>query len=94
LEENEIQKGDLSDVIREMEENSPEEAIEEVVSNKTDESEIRETIQEVLEEKSDIVEEQGMHAQGPLMGVLQQKVDADGATISQILQEELQERVE
>ncbi|QGA80223.1 Glu-tRNA(Gln) amidotransferase subunit GatE [Candidatus Nanohalobium constans] len=94
LESEEIQKGDLADVISEMEERNPEEAIEEVVSSKTDESEIRETIQEVLEEKADMVEEQGMHAQGPLMGILQQKVDADGATISQILQEELEKRID
>ena len=94
LENEEIQKGDLADVIREMEDKSPEDAIEEVVSGKTDESEIREIIQQVLDEKSEMVEEQGMHAQGPLMGVLQQKVDADGSTISKILQEELQKRVE
>jgi len=76
-----------------MKDRSPEDAIEEVVSNKTDESEIRKIIQEVLDEKSDMVEEQGMRAQGPLMGVLQQKVEADGSTISQILQEELEEKI-
>jgi glutamyl-tRNA(Gln) amidotransferase subunit E len=94
LENEQIQKGDLADVIQEMEDKSPEDAIEEVISSKTDESEIRETVQEVLDEKSDMVEEQGMHAQGPLMGVLQQKVEADGATISRILQEELEKRVD
>jgi len=93
LENEEIQKGDLADVIQEMKDRSPEDAIEEVVSNKTDESEIRKIIQEVLDEKSDMVEEQGMRAQGPLMGVLQQKVEADGSTISQILQEELEEKI-
>lgn len=94
LEKGKIKKGDLPDVIKEMEGSSPEEAVENVVSQKMGESEIRNTVQEVLNEKSDMVEEQGMHAQGPLMGVLQQKVDADGATISQILQEELQKRVD
>jgi glutamyl-tRNA(Gln) amidotransferase subunit E len=94
LEDEEIQKGDIADVVREMENRSPEDAIEEVVSSKSDESEIRETVQDVLDEKSDMVEEQGMHAQGPLMGVLQQKVEADGATISRILQEELEKRVD
>jgi len=94
LENEKIQKGDLAEVIQEMEEQSPENAIEKVISSKTGESEIRETIQKVLEEKSEMIEEQGMHAQGPLMGILQQKVEADGATISQILQEELQKRVD
>ncbi len=94
LEKEEIQKGDLPDALQEMEENNPDEAIEAVVSQKTDESEIRERIQQLLDEKSDMVEEQGMHAQGPLMGVLQQKVDADGATISEILQEELKKSID
>lgn len=94
LEKGEIKKGDLPDLIKGMEGSSPEEAVENVVSRKMDESEIRETVQEVLYEKSDMVEEQGMHAQGPLMGVLQQKVDADGTTISQILQEELEKTID
>jgi glutamyl-tRNA(Gln) amidotransferase subunit E len=94
LEEEKIQKGDIKDVIKEMKQKTPEEAIEYVVSQKTSETEIRETIQEVLDEKSDMVEDQGMHAQGPLMGILQQRVDADGATISQILQKELEKRID
>ena len=94
LENEKIQKGDLSEVIQEMREKEPEEAIEEVVSSKMDESEIRENIQKVLDEKSEMIEEQGMHSQGPIMGILQQKIEADGATISQILQEELEKRVE
>ncbi|MFB6159408.1 MAG: Glu-tRNA(Gln) amidotransferase GatDE subunit E, partial [Candidatus Nanohalobium sp.] len=77
-----------------MADKNPEEAIEAVLNSKMVEEEIREEVREVLDEKSDMVEEQGMHAQGPLMGVLQQKVEADGATISRILQEELEDRVD
>jgi glutamyl-tRNA(Gln) amidotransferase subunit E len=94
LEKDEIKKGDLPEVIQKMENKKPDEAIKQVIDNKTDEKEIRETIQEVLQEKSEMIEEQGMHAQGPLMGLLQQRIDADGATISQILQEKLQEKIE
>jgi glutamyl-tRNA(Gln) amidotransferase subunit E len=94
LEEERIQKGDLADVISAMEGKTVEEAIEEIASQKMSEGDIREAVQEVLDEKSDMVEEQGMHAQGPLMGVLKQRVKADGATISRILQEELEKRID
>lgn len=60
---------------------------------RSSEEEIRETVKEVLEENSGMVEEQGMHAQGALMGMVMQRVDADGGTVSRILQEELEEKV-
>ncbi|MFB6099780.1 MAG: GAD domain-containing protein, partial [Candidatus Nanohalobium sp.] len=94
LESDRIKKGDIADVVQEMKENSPEDAIEEVVAGKASEEDIRRVVEEVVDEKSDMVEEQGMRAQGPLMGVLQQRVEADGATISSILQEQLEKRVD
>jgi glutamyl-tRNA(Gln) amidotransferase subunit E len=94
LENEEIQKGDLAEVVSKVDERLAEEAIEEVRSQKTSEEEIRETVREVLDEKSDMIEEQGMHAQGPLMGILQQRVEADGATVSGILREELEKRID
>jgi Glu-tRNA(Gln) amidotransferase subunit E-like FAD-binding protein len=40
-----------------------------------------------------MVEDQGKHAQGALMGMVMGKVEADGGTVSRILQEELEEIV-
>lgn len=90
----EIKKGDIEDVLEAMTANTPETAIEEVVESKTGEGEIRETVQDILEENSGMVEEQGMHAQGALMGMVMGRVEADGGTVSQILQEELQKKVD
>lgn len=93
FESDQVAKGDFEEVLAEMAENpsSPEEAIEEVVSGKASEDEIREVVQEVIEDKQDMVEEQGEHAQGALMGLVMQQVEADGGTVSRILGEELQE---
>jgi len=96
LNDESIEKGDIEDVLAYVAENpdeKPNEAVEEVVAGKSDEEEIRDAVEEVLQEKSDMIEEQGMHAQGALMGVVMQKVDAPGDTVSRILQEELKEFV-
>ena len=89
----EVAKGDFEEVLTEMAENpeNPEETVEEVISGKASEEEIREAVQEVIEEKQEMIEEQGEHAQGALMGVVMQQVEADGGTVSRILGEELQE---
>ncbi|MFB6203362.1 MAG: Glu-tRNA(Gln) amidotransferase subunit GatE [Candidatus Nanohaloarchaea archaeon] len=94
--EGDIEKGDIEEVLGEMAENpeDPEEAIEEVIAGKSSEEEVRETVRQVLDEKEELVEEQGMHAQGALMGVVMGRVDASGGTVSEILREELQERAE
>lgn len=92
--DNEIKKGDIEDVLREMAETNlaPEEAVEEAVAGKASEEEIREAAREVIEKSSEMVEEQGMRAQGALMGEVMGRVEADGGTVSQILQEELEKR--
>lgn len=89
----EIKKGDIENVLEAMTAMPAEEAIEHVVESKTSEDEIREVVQEVLEEKSGMVEEQGQRAQGALMGVVMGRVEADGGTVSRILQEELEKKV-
>ncbi len=97
LDSGDAEKGDIENILEELAEKpleQPEEVVEETLEGKADEDEIREVVKEVLEEKEGMVEEQGMHAQGALMGLVMQQVDADGGTVSQILQEELQERVE
>lgn len=92
--EEDLAKGDIEPVLENMVSMPPGEAIEEAVAGKMSEEEVREEIQELLDEKSDMIEEQGMHAQGPLMGVAMDRVEADGQTVSRILREELEKRVE
>lgn len=56
-----------------------------------DEDAIRDVVQAVLEEKQELIEEQGEHARGALMGLIMQRVEnADGATVNRILDEELE----
>ncbi|MFB6204629.1 MAG: Glu-tRNA(Gln) amidotransferase subunit GatE [Candidatus Nanohaloarchaea archaeon] len=90
-------KGDIDNVLTAMAEEpgrEPLEIIESTVEEKSSEDEIRAAVREVLDEKSELVEEQGMHAQGALMGVVMSRIEADGDTVSGILQEELEERVD
>ncbi|MFB6144719.1 MAG: Glu-tRNA(Gln) amidotransferase subunit GatE [Candidatus Nanohaloarchaea archaeon] len=95
LEDEEIEKGDIEPVLKEMaEEKAPEEAVEEVVSGKSSKEEIEKAVEEVMEDNSEMVEEQGMRAQGALMGEVMQKVNADGGTVSEILQRKLSERTD
>ncbi|MFB6291911.1 MAG: Glu-tRNA(Gln) amidotransferase subunit GatE [Candidatus Nanohaloarchaea archaeon] len=92
-----IEKGDVEDVLSYMAENPGEDAIaalEEAVAGKADEGEIRSVVKDVIDEKQELIESEGMHAQGALMGVVMQRVEADGGTVSRILQEELEKAVE
>ena len=90
-----LEKGDIEDVLKEMADKpeNPEEAVEEVLEGKSSDEEIREAVQEVLDENEEMIEEQGEHAQGALMGQVMGRVEADGGTVSRILGEELQERL-
>jgi len=40
-----------------------------------------------------MIEDQGMHAQGALMGMVMGRVEADGGTVSKILQQELEKKI-
>ncbi|MFB6213603.1 MAG: Glu-tRNA(Gln) amidotransferase subunit GatE [Candidatus Nanohaloarchaea archaeon] len=94
LRSGELEKGHIEDVLSRMTENpgEKEEAVEEALAGKAGEEEIREAVKDVLNEKQDMVEEEGMRAQGALMGVVMQRVDAPGDKVSKILQEELEKR--
>ena len=89
-----LEKGDIEDVLKEMAENpgNAEEAIEEVLEGKSSDEEIREAVNQVLDQSEEMIEEQGEHAQGALMGQVMGRVEADGGTVSRILSEELDER--
>lgn len=97
LESGDVEKGDVEKILKEMSKNSeaePEEVIGKVLSSKASEGEVRETVQDVLDEKSDIIEEQGEHAQGALMGIVMGRVEADGGTVSKILRQELEKELQ
>jgi glutamyl-tRNA(Gln) amidotransferase subunit E len=95
LSSGDLKKGDIEEVLKEMAENpeNPEEAVEEVLEGKSSEEEIRGVVQEVLDENEEMIEEQGEHAQGALMGQVMGSVEADGGTVSRILSEELEDRL-
>ncbi len=96
LESGDAEKGDVEKLLESLAERSKEdseEVVEDVLAGKSSEEEIREAVKEVLEEKSEMVEEQGMHAQGALMGVVMQHVEASGDTVSRILRDELENRL-
>ncbi|MDY6768635.1 MAG: Glu-tRNA(Gln) amidotransferase subunit GatE [Candidatus Nanohaloarchaea archaeon] len=58
------------------------------------EAEIRDAVQEVIDEKQELVAEEGMHAQGALMGLVMERLDAaEGSVVSRILEEELEDAI-
>jgi glutamyl-tRNA(Gln) amidotransferase subunit E len=93
IEEEILAKGDIEKVLEKMVHMPSEEAIEEIAESKTGEEEIREVVQEILDQNEEMIEEQGMRAQGALMGMVMGQVEADGGTVSRILQEELEKNI-
>lgn len=93
LENDNIKSGELEKAVKLSVKQGPENAIEEIQQSRVSEDEIREAVQEVIDEKQGMIEEQGEHAQGALMGLVMQKVEADGSTVSRILSEELEEHL-
>lgn len=54
------------------------------------EDEVRATVRDVIDEKEGLVEEQGEHGHGALMGLVMERLEnAEGSTVSRILEEEL-----
>ncbi|MFB6182641.1 MAG: hypothetical protein ABEI78_01115, partial [Candidatus Nanohaloarchaea archaeon] len=94
--EEKISKNDIPSVIKKRLKKPKKEVmkiIEEEIE-KADEEEIRETVEEVLEEKKELVEEKGSHAQGALMGLVMDRIDADGDQVAKILSQELEKKTE
>ena len=86
---------------------SSEAPIEELVSWMSSESEsrgflpadtssIEEAVDAVISERSDFIEERGMGAVGPLMGMVMQKLggSADGQAVSKILRDRINEKID
>ena len=61
-----------------------------------DTSSIEEAVDAVISERSDFIEERGMGAVGPLMGMVMQKLggSADGKAVSKILRERINEKID
>lgn len=72
-------------------ENNP---VEMVLEAQVSEEEIEEAVKEVVEINEAMVEEQGMRAQGALMGEVLGRIDADGSRVAPVLQKVLRERMD
>ena len=61
-----------------------------------DTSSIEEAVDAVIRERSDFIEERGMGAVGPLMGMVMQKLggSADGKAVSKILRDRINEKID
>ena len=61
-----------------------------------DTSSIEEAVDAVISERSDFIEERGMGAVGPLMGMVMQKLggSADGKAVSKILRDRINEKID
>ena len=91
--EEEIEKGNLEKASKLAAEGS-ENPVEEVLDSQASDNEIEEAVREVVKENEEMIEEQGMRAQGALMGEVLGKIDAEGSRVSDVLQKVLQEKTE
>lgn len=95
FDEGEISKEDIQRIIKDVLDNGAEVegAIDNLKESKTGEEEIKKIVEDIVQKKKEMVEEQGMRAQGPLMGLVMKEVEADGQTVSQLLQEEIRNHI-
>lgn len=96
LESGEASKGDIQLLVEELCKRageSPRKVVEDALSSRSSEQEIREAVAAVIDENQQMIEDQGKNAQGALMGMVMEKVDADGGTVSRILESELEDRL-
>ena len=91
--EEELEKGQMEKASK-LAAEGEEDPIEEVLDSQASEDEIEEAVREVVEENEEMIEEQGMRAQGALMGEVLGKIDAEGSRVSNVLQKVLQERTQ
>lgn len=89
-EHGDLSKGDIDKVLKKAIEMPVQEAMEEVLEGQESEDEIRDIVKDVIDQNQDVIEEQGEHAQGALMGQVMGRVDASGDKVSRILGEELE----
>jgi glutamyl-tRNA(Gln) amidotransferase subunit E len=87
----ELEKGQLEKA-SELAAKGEESPVEEVLENQVSDEEIEEVVRKVVDENEEMIEEQGMRAQGALMGEVLQKIEAEGSRVSDVLQKVLQEK--
>ncbi len=68
--------------------------VEKLLDSQASEDEIEEAVIEVVERNEEMIEEQGMRAQGALMGEVLGQIDAEGSRVSNVLQKVLQEKTQ
>ncbi|MCJ7450246.1 MAG: Glu-tRNA(Gln) amidotransferase subunit GatE [Candidatus Nanohaloarchaeota archaeon QJJ-9] len=98
IEGGEITSDAVPDVVEKVveESKSPQEVVDELGLGTLGEEEVRKAVKEVLEDKKELVESQGEHAKGALMGLVMEEVkgEAEGSLVSRILDEELGKRLD
>ncbi len=96
LDAGEFAKEGISDILKELTSGKDvEEAMESAGLEKVEDQDVRDAVINVLDDREDFIEERGMSALGPLMGVIMKELrgKADGEKVSNILKEELQKRI-
>jgi len=86
-----LEKGQLEKASR-LAAKGEEKPVQKVLESQVSEEEIEKVVNKVVEENSEMVEEQGMRAQGALMGEVLGKIDADGSRVAPMLQKILQKQ--
>lgn len=96
LDDGEFAKEGIPDILKGLTKgNDIDEAMESAGLEKVGDEDVRDAVKDVLEDREDFVEDRGMSAMGPLMGVIMKELrgKADGEKVSKILKEELQKRI-
>ncbi|MFW6141818.1 MAG: Glu-tRNA(Gln) amidotransferase subunit GatE [Candidatus Saliniplasma sp.] len=96
LDDGEFAKEGIPDILKGLTKgNDIDEAMESAGLEKVGDEDVRDAVKDVLEDREDFVEDRGMSAMGPLMGVIMKELrgKADGEKVSMILKEELQKRI-
>ena len=91
--EGELEKGQMEKASKLAAEGA-ENPVQKVLDSQASEDGIEETVREVVERNEEMIEEQGMRAQGALMGEVLGQIDAEGSRVSDVLQKVLQEKVD
>ena len=91
--EGELEKGQMEKASKLAAEGA-ENPVQKVLDSQASEDDIEETVREVVERNEEMIEEQGMRAQGALMGEVLGQIDAEGSRVSDVLQKVLQEKVD
>ena len=89
----ELEKGQMEKASKLAAEGS-ENPVEKLLDSQASEDEIEKAVREVVERNEEMIGEQGMRAQGALMGEVLGQIDAEGSRVSDVLQKALQEKTQ